>query len=80
MLKSMTGFGAALREDESYKISIEIKAVNQRFLETSFHMVHPLYPYEDMMRRDCLSLQGTCSWRRCATSPSRIIGRSTCCT
>lgn len=51
MLKSMTGFGAALREDESYKISIEIKAVNQRFLETSFHMVHPLYPYEDMMRR-----------------------------
>lgn len=51
MLKSMTGFGAALREDESYKISIEVKAVNQRFLETSFHMVHPLYPYEDMMRR-----------------------------
>lgn len=52
MLKSMTGFGAALREDDSYKIAVEVKAVNQRFLDLSFHMAHPLYPYEDMMRRE----------------------------
>ena len=52
MLKSMTGFGAAQKEDESYKITVEIKAVNQRFLEVAFHMAHPLYPYEDLLRRE----------------------------
>ena len=33
MLKSMTGFGAATVENDDYKVTVELKAVNQRFLE-----------------------------------------------
>ena len=31
MLKSMTGFGAATVENDDYKVTVELKAVNQRF-------------------------------------------------
>ena len=31
MLKSMTGFGAAAVENDDYKVTVELKAVNQRF-------------------------------------------------
>ena len=51
MLKSMTGFGAAVAETEDYKISVELKAVNQRFLEINFHMGRPLNAWEDALRK-----------------------------
>ena len=51
MLKSMTGFGAAVAETDDYKVSVELKAVNQRFLELNFHMGCQLNPWEDMLRR-----------------------------
>lgn len=51
MIRSMTGFGAAVVENEAYKVSVEVKAVNQRFLELSFHMGRPLSPFEDNLRR-----------------------------
>ena len=51
MLKSMTGFGAAVAETEAYKVSVELKAVNQRFLELNFHMGRQLNPWEDALRK-----------------------------
>lgn len=51
MIRSMTGFGTATVENEDYKVSVELKAVNQRFLELAFHMPHPLTPFEDSLRR-----------------------------
>ena len=51
MIRSMTGFGTAIAENEDYKVSVELKAVNQRFLELAFHMPHPLAPFEDSLRR-----------------------------
>ena len=50
MLKSMTGFGAAEMENESYKVHIEIKSVNQRFLDLAFHMPRLLNVWEDELR------------------------------
>ena len=50
MIKSMTGFGAYDAENDDYKVHVEIKAVNHRFLEPDFRMSHLLYPYEDKMR------------------------------
>ena len=47
----MTGFGTATAENEDYKVAVELKAVNQRFLELAFHMPHPLAPFEDSLRR-----------------------------
>lgn len=51
MLKSMTGFGAGERENASYRVHIEIRAVNQRFLEVSFRMPRGMYAWEDTMRK-----------------------------
>ena len=51
MLKSMTGFGAAVCETEAYKVSVEVKAVNQRFLEINFHMGRQLGQWEDALRK-----------------------------
>jgi uncharacterized protein (TIGR00255 family) len=47
----MTGFGAAVAETEAYKVSVELKAVNQRFLELNFHMGRQLNPWEDALRK-----------------------------
>ena len=47
MLKSMTGFGAADVSDENFRLHLEIRAVNQRFLDLSFHMPRSLYVYEE---------------------------------
>lgn len=46
MIKSMTGFGAGDYEDESFKVHVEIKTVNQRYLEIAFHMQHTLARFE----------------------------------
>ena len=51
MLKSMTGFGAGIAEDESYRVLIEIKSVNQRYLETGFHMSHRLDGFAEDMKK-----------------------------
>ena len=46
MIKSMTGFGAGDYEDECFKVHVEIKTVNQRYLENSFHMHYTLGAFE----------------------------------
>ena len=35
-MRSMTGFGQASWQGKGYKISIEMRSVNQRFLEARF--------------------------------------------
>lgn len=56
MLKSMTGFGSAAAENEEYKAEVELKAVNQRFLEIGFHMDHALDSWETEMRKNIQSV------------------------
>jgi len=51
MLRSMTGFGAADAADENFRLHLEIRAVNQRFLDLSFRMPRGLYQYEEEMTR-----------------------------
>lgn len=51
MLKSMTGFGAATVENDDYKVIVELKAVNQRFLELNFHMPRQFGQWEENLRQ-----------------------------
>ena len=51
MLKSMTGFGASDVEDESYKLHVEVKSVNQRFLDLDFHMPRMFCAWENELRK-----------------------------
>lgn len=51
MLRSMTGFGAAEVANNNFRITLEIRAVNQRFLDLSFRMPRGLYHYEEEMTK-----------------------------
>lgn len=52
MIKSMTGFGAGDCENEEFKVHIELKSVNQRYLETNLHMHYSLALFEnDIVRK-----------------------------
>ena len=50
MLRSMTGFGAGLEETEEYRVAIEVKAVNQRYLDLEIRSPRVLDPFIEAMR------------------------------
>lgn len=47
MIKSMTGFGAGDCENDDFKVHVELKSVNQRYLETNLHMHYSLALFEN---------------------------------
>ncbi len=51
MIKSMTGFGAGDCENQDFKVHVEIKAVNQRYLETNYHMPYSLNMFENALTK-----------------------------
>lgn len=50
-MRSMTGFGQAAWQGEGCKITVEIRSVNQRFLETRFNMPREYMPWETELRQ-----------------------------
>ena len=50
MLKSMTGYGEGAAESADWKIRVEVKTVNQRFLDIAFHTPRLLNAEEAAMR------------------------------
>ena len=50
MIKSMTGFGRAEASDENRKITIEVKAVNHRYLDANMKMPKKLSMFESAIR------------------------------
>lgn len=51
MIKSMTGFGAGDAETADFKVHIEVKAVNQRFLETNYHMPYSMNMFDNQLTK-----------------------------
>ena len=51
MIKSMTGFGAGDAETADFKVHIEVKAVNQRFLETNYQMPYSMNMFENQLTK-----------------------------
>ena len=51
MIKSMTGFGAGDAETADFQVHIEVKAVNQRFLETNYHMPYSMNMFENQLTK-----------------------------
>ena len=51
MIKSMTGFGAGDCENQDFKVHVEIKAVNQRYLETNYRMPYSLNMFENILTK-----------------------------
>ncbi len=50
-MRSMTGFGAGTYSTESLSVTIEMRAVNQRFLELNIRMPHAYLALEDTLRQ-----------------------------
>lgn len=50
-MKSMTGYGQALQANEDYELNIELKSVNNRFLDLQLRMPKELNPYEVLIRK-----------------------------
>ncbi len=50
MIKSMTGFGRAEVEENDRKVTIEVKSVNHRFLETGIRLPKGLSSFESKMK------------------------------
>lgn len=50
MIKSMTGFGRCEKVTEQYKVSVEIKAVNHRYLDLSIKMPKRFNYFESAIR------------------------------
>lgn len=50
MLKSMTGFGAGDADNTDYRFHIEVKSVNQRYLDVDIHMPRVLNCFEEKIR------------------------------
>ncbi len=51
MLSSMTGYGRQIVERDSYRIVVEMRSVNNRFLDISLKMPRSLLHLEDKIRR-----------------------------
>ena len=50
MIKSMTGFGRCEVTEEQWKMTVEIKAVNHRYLDVSVKMPKKLSIFESSIR------------------------------
>ena len=50
MIKSMTGFGRAEEITDNYKLSVEIKSVNHRYLDLNLKMPRRFFPFEADIR------------------------------
>ena len=50
MLKSMTGYGVAEVAAPGYKITLELRSVNHRFLDVSLRLPGPLLAFEDEIK------------------------------
>ncbi len=51
MVVSMTGYGKSIVRTDTYRIIVEMKSVNQRFLETSMRMPRRMAAYEDKIKK-----------------------------
>ena len=49
-MRSMTGFGRGTGNDGKLAVTIEMRAVNQRFLELNIRMPHAYLALEDQLR------------------------------
>lgn len=79
-IRSMTGYGTATRDAGHKRISIDLRSVNGRFLETQLRLPRPLQPFESTIReslngrvgRGSLTLTATIEDTGSTSSNSRL--------
>ena len=50
-MKSMTGYGQAVQTNDAYELTIELKSVNNRFLDLQSRMPKEWTPFESLIRK-----------------------------
>ena len=61
-MKSMTGFGKGNGETADYQIEIEIKSVNQRFMDLQLRMPKQLNDLEALIRQEVKKYYSVVGW------------------
>lgn len=51
-MKSMTGYGSSIAENDGRELTVELKSVNHRFLDINLHMPRSLNFAEDFFRKE----------------------------
>ncbi len=52
MVRSMTGYGRETAESENWSVTVEMKSVNNRYLDLSIKMPKPYYSLEDAIKKE----------------------------
>ena len=52
MIQSMTGYGAATRSSSNYRVTVELKSLNSKFLEATFKLPRVYLKYENRVRSE----------------------------
>ncbi|MBN2260998.1 MAG: YicC family protein [Clostridiales bacterium] len=50
MISSMTGYGQGKTQNEDFKLNVEMKSVNNRYLDINIRLPRKFNPYEDLMK------------------------------
>jgi uncharacterized protein (TIGR00255 family) len=50
MVQSMTGYGFSSKSSDNYKVNVELKSLNSKFLELNFKLPRPYLKYEHKLR------------------------------
>ena len=52
MVRSMTGYGRETAESANWKVTVEMKSVNNRFLDVTVKMPKQYNPLEDLIKKE----------------------------
>lgn len=52
MIRSMTGFGQAVRHSDGFSVQVEIKTINHRYNEISFRLPREYASFEDSLKQE----------------------------
>jgi uncharacterized protein YicC (UPF0701 family) len=80
-MKSMTGYGKAMVAGDDFSVSVDLKTVNNRFLDIHLRVGSELASLESSIKNaflhDCHGAASTLpsAWSVCRKSPTRSIGR-----
>lgn len=61
-MKSMTGFGQCELSNEKYKITIEMKSLNHRYLDLSIRMPKKLNVFDGQIRAEMKNMPSVEKW------------------
>ncbi len=82
MIRSMTGYSRAEKQEADFSLSVSIRTTNHRFLDLQVRLPGGLEPLEPLLRRSVKEHSSATVWSTplpaVARSPARVAFKSRC--